>query len=137
MICFVFVPGNTGSKTCNELVKMRKSNCVENWPNNDPIYPKTFTFCVFLILYLSPLVVISVAYTRVGIQLRACSHKADLFARAKHKNENISVRTRARQKIRVHSKDMISCNSLTIGGKALHSLQAKNVKRLCIHFNFM
>ena len=82
-------------------LKMRKSNCVENWPNNDPIYPKTFTFCVFLILYLSPLVVISVAYTRVGIQLRACSHKADLFARAKHKNENISVRTRARQKIRV------------------------------------
>lgn len=58
---------------------IKDGHCAENWPNNDPRYPKAFSLCVFLILYLSPLCVITAAYTFVGIRLRANSHKAELL----------------------------------------------------------
>lgn len=78
-------------------LKMKEGDCVENWPNNDPIYPKLFTLCVFLILYMGPLCVISVAYTRVGIRLHGLSHKAELLTASK----KWSKKYRARQNIRV------------------------------------
>ncbi|XP_022792223.1 neuropeptide FF receptor 2-like [Stylophora pistillata] len=58
---------------------MKNGRCAENWPNNDPRYPKAFSLCVFLILYLSPLCIITAAYACVGIRLRANSHKTELL----------------------------------------------------------
>lgn len=80
-------------------LKMKQGECVENWPNNDPKYPKTFTLCVFLILYMSPLCVISVAYARIGIRLRTHSHKAEVFVGTN--NQRMSVKYRERRNIRV------------------------------------
>jgi len=81
------------------VLKMKEGDCVENWPNSDPKYPKAFTLCVFLILYLSPLCVISVAYTRVGLRLRAHSRRGKSFVGANHQKR--SLKNRSRQNIRV------------------------------------
>ena len=81
-------------------LKMKDGNCAENWPNNDPRYPKAFTLCVFLILYLSPLCVITAAYARVGIRLRANSHKAGLLVGA-HSCKNRLAKSRMQRNIRI------------------------------------
>lgn len=78
-------------------LKMKNGDCVENWPNNDPIYPKMFTLGVFLLLYLGPLCVISVTYTRIGVHLRADSRKANFLVASK----KASVKKHARRNIRV------------------------------------
>ena len=80
-------------------LKMKEGDCVENWPNNDLAYPKAFTLCVFVILYISPLCVISIAYTRIGLRLRTQSQKAKVFVGAKSIKR--STKFRARQNIRI------------------------------------
>lgn len=81
-------------------LKTKDGDCVENWPNNDPKYPKTFTLCVFLILYLSPLCVITAAYARVGVRLRANSQKAELLVGASSDRNRLS-KSRTRRNIRI------------------------------------
>lgn len=81
-------------------LKMKDGDCAENWPNDDPKYPKTFTLCVFLILYLSPLCVITAAYARIGIRLRANSLKAELLVGARSDRNRLSS-SRTRRNIRI------------------------------------
>lgn len=81
-------------------LKMKDSKCVENWPGNDPRYPKAFTLCVFLILYLSPLCVITAAYARVGVRLRANSLKAELLV-GTNRDKNRLSKSRTRRNIRI------------------------------------
>ena len=81
-------------------LKMKDGECVENWPSNDPRYPKAFTLCVFLILYLSPLCVITVAYARVGLRLRANSLKAELLV-GTNRDKNRLSKFRTRRNIRI------------------------------------
>ena len=81
-------------------LKMNDGDCVENWPNNDPKYPKTFTLCVFLILYLSPLCVITAAYARLGVRLRANSQKVELLV-GTHSIRNRFSKSRTRRNIRI------------------------------------
>lgn len=82
-------------------LKMTDGECVENWPNNDPNYPKAFTLCVFLILYLSPLCVITAAYARVGVRLRVHSQKAELLVGAHSGKSRSTAKNRTRQNIRI------------------------------------
>lgn len=81
-------------------LKMKDGDCVENWPNNDPRYPKAFTLCVFLILYLSPLCVITAAYARVGLRLRANSQKSELLV-GTNRDKNRLSKSRTRRNIRI------------------------------------
>lgn len=80
-------------------LKMKNGDCIENWPNNDPIYPKMFTLGVFLLLYLGPLCVISVTYARVGVHLRANSRKAKFLVAMASKKA--MIKKHARRNIRV------------------------------------
>ena len=80
-------------------LKMKKGDCLENWPNDDLVYPKAFTLCVFVILYISPLCIISIAYARIGLRLRTQSKHAKVFVGAKSVRR--SAKFRARQNIRV------------------------------------
>ena len=81
-------------------LKMKGGQCVENWPSNDPRYPKTFTLCVFLILYLSPLCVITAAYARVWVRLRANSLRTELLVGTSRDKNRLS-KCRTRQNIRI------------------------------------
>ena len=81
-------------------LKVKDGECAENWPSNDPRYPKAFTLCVFLILYLSPLCVITAAYARVGLRLRANSLKAKLLV-GTSKDKNRLSKSRTRRNIRI------------------------------------
>ena len=79
---------------------IKDGECMENWPSNDPRYPKAFTLCVFLILYLSPLCVITAAYARVGVRLRANSLKAELLV-GTNRDKNRLSKSRTRRNIRI------------------------------------
>lgn len=80
-------------------LKMKDGECIENWPNNNLIYPKSFTLCVFLLLYMLPLCIISVAYARIGLRLRTQGQKGKYFVGAN--SQRMSAKIRTRQNVRI------------------------------------
>ena len=51
------------------VLTYKNSTCEENWPSDYPGYPKIFTVSVFIILYVCPLLGITVAYLTVSRKL--------------------------------------------------------------------
>lgn len=49
------------------VLKMKDGNCIEDWPSQD--YVKIYTASVFAVLYLLPLTLISICYTKIGVYL--------------------------------------------------------------------
>lgn len=82
-------------------LQMNQGDCIENWPNNDVIYPKIFTLCVFFILYIGPLFIISIAYARIGLRLRAAEDINATKCFIGSKSLRDSLRHREKQNIRV------------------------------------
>ena len=80
-------------------LESKDGTCAENWPDDNPNYPKTFTLCVFLILYVSPLCVITVAYTAVGKRLHVDTNRVKLLFGAK--NGGNIAKFRAKRNVRV------------------------------------
>lgn len=49
------------------VLRMKDGNCVEDWPSQDHV--KIYTASVFTLLYLLPLTLITICYTKIGIYL--------------------------------------------------------------------
>ena len=49
-------------------------SCQENWPG-DTEYRKAYTLSLFLAQYVLPLTVITIAYLKIALEMRKCTHK--------------------------------------------------------------
>ena len=49
-------------------------SCEENWPGDDE-YRKAYTLSLFLVQYVFPLTVITIAYSKIALEMRKCMHK--------------------------------------------------------------
>ena len=49
------------------VLRMKDGNCIEDWPSKDHV--KIYTASVFSLLYLLPLTLITICYTRIGLYL--------------------------------------------------------------------
>lgn len=49
------------------VLRMKDGNCIEDWPSQGHV--KIYTASVFLLLYLLPLTLITICYTKIGIYL--------------------------------------------------------------------
>lgn len=49
------------------VLRMKEGNCIEDWPSQDHV--QIYTASVFLLLYLLPLTLITVCYTKIGLYL--------------------------------------------------------------------
>lgn len=54
------------------ILGLRGSNCIENWQGESHV--KAFTLCVFLLLYVTPLVIILAVFIRVALRLRSSNY---------------------------------------------------------------
>ncbi|XP_022808620.1 neuropeptide FF receptor 2-like [Stylophora pistillata] len=50
------------------VLRMKNDECVEDWPSRDHV--KTYTVSVFSVLYLLPLTLITIFYTKIGLYVR-------------------------------------------------------------------
>ena len=50
------------------VLKMEADNCIEDWPSQNHV--KIYTVSVFLLLYLLPLSLITICYTKIGLHLQ-------------------------------------------------------------------
>jgi hypothetical protein len=53
------------------VLSLNGTTCIEDWPD-DRDYQKSYTMCIFIFQYFLPLVVIGVAYIKIGVELRKC-----------------------------------------------------------------
>ena len=49
------------------VLRMKDGNCIEDWPSQDHV--KIYTASVFALLYLLPLTLITICYTKIGLYL--------------------------------------------------------------------
>ena len=80
------------------VLKYDGNNCSEDWPG--PSYPKAFTMCIFLILYVIPLSIMTVMYARVGIRLRQESKALRAIFGDSANSSNLSA-IRSKRRIRL------------------------------------
>lgn len=100
-ITFIWIVSIGMVSPYSAALQINQGNCIENWPNNDVIYPKIFTLCVFFILYIGPLFIISIAYARIGLRLRAVEDTNATKCFIGCKSLRDSLRQREKQNIRV------------------------------------
>ena len=100
-ITFIWIVSVGMVSPYSAALQINQGDCIENWPNNDVIYPKIFTLCVFFILYIGPLFIISIAYARIGLRLRAAEGRNATECFVGCKSLRDSMRHREKQNIRV------------------------------------
>lgn len=84
------------------VLKMKNGECVEDWPSRDHV--KTYTVSVFSVLYLLPLTLITIFYTRIGLYVRMEARRWKSMVRCYHGTSIRQVREIAQSRNQQNTK---------------------------------
>lgn len=82
------------------VLEYKDEQCQENWPSN-PLFVQAYTFGVFLILYLVPLLIITACYSRVLFRLYMDKSQVVRLMGGKRSSLDKLIRRRAEQNLRM------------------------------------